>query len=213
MKVAVIGAGVSGLLAAYRLAPEHQVSLFEAGSYPGGHTNTVDVEVDGHALSVDTGFIVYNPRTYPNFCGLIDELGVPWVDTVMSFGAHCPQSGFEYGTEGLLGWIARPANLVDRRLYVLLRDIFKFFRVAKRELAECPERLAELTLAEFVAEADLSDTFREFYIVPMTAAVWSAPASTALQFPALTLLRFLDNHGLLSASEAPVWRTNRWRLP
>ena len=207
MKVAVIGAGVSGLVTAYRLAPEHEVSLFEAGSYPGGHTNTVDVEIGGRALSVDTGFIVYNPRTYPNFCGLIEELGVPWVETVMSFGAHCPLTGFEYGTEGLMGWIARPANLLDRRLYALLRDIFKFFKVAKRDLAERPEHLAALTLAEFVAEAELSDTFREFYIVPMTAAVWSAPASTALQFPALTLLRFLDNHGLLSASEAPIWRT------
>lgn len=207
MKIAVIGAGVSGLVAAYRLAEQHQVTLFEAGDYPGGHTNTVDIEVDGQQLAVDTGFIVFNERTYPNFCALIDELGIGWNDTSMSFGASCPVSGFEYGTERLGSWLAQASNLVNPRLYVLIRDIFRFFKIAKQRLQAEPQTLAEQTLAEFLEQHGFSDTFRQFYIVPMTAAVWSAPPSTALQFPALTLLQFLLNHGLLSATEAPVWRT------
>ena len=209
MKIAVIGAGVSGLVAAYKLGQQHEVTLFEAGNYPGGHTNTVDVEVEGQQLAVDTGFIVFNERTYPNFCALIEELGIGWNETSMSFGATCPRSGFEYGTESLGSWLARPANLWDSRLYVLIRDIFRFFRIAKRQLASAPDDLARQTLAEFLDQHRFSDTFRQFYIVPMTAAVWSAPPSTALQFPALTLLQFLSNHGLLSATEAPVWRTIR----
>lgn len=209
MKIAVIGAGVSGLVAAYRLGRTHEVTLFEAGSYPGGHTNTVDVEVDGQTLAVDTGFIVFNERTYPNFCALIEELGIDWIETSMSFGATCPRTGFEYGTESLGSWLARPANLWDPRLYALIRDIFRFFRLAKRKLANAPDELAAQTLTEFLDQHRFSKTFREFYIVPMTAAVWSAPPSTALQFPALTLLQFLSNHGLLSATEAPVWRTVR----
>ena len=206
MKIAVIGAGVSGLVAAHRLAPDHEVTVYEAGDYAGGHTNTIDIEVDGQRLPVDTGFIVYNQSTYPNFCRLLDELGVDTGETSMSFGVSDPASGFEYGTVGLGGWIARRRNLVDPRLYRLIPEIFRFFRRAGAALDLAADSLAGRTLRDFLDEGGFSETFRRFYIVPMTAAVWSAPPSTALEFPALTLLRFLRNHGLLSANGAPTWR-------
>ena len=206
MKIAVIGAGVSGLVAAHRLAPDHEVTVYEAGDYAGGHTNTIDIEVDGQRLPVDTGFIVYNQSTYPNFCRLLDELGVDTGETSMSFGVSDPASGFEYGTVGLGGWIARRRNLVDPRLYRLIPEIFRFFRRAGAARDLAADSLAGRTLRDFLDEGGFSETFRRFYIVPMTAAVWSAPPSTALEFPALTLLRFLRNHGLLSANGAPTWR-------
>ncbi len=206
MKIGIVGAGVSGLIAADRLHSHHEVTLLEAGPYAGGHTNTVEIEIDGQTLPVDTGFIVFNEHTYPNFCRLLDELGVASAETSMSFGVSDPVTGFEYGTTGLGSWLARRRNLLDPRLYRLLREILGFFRQANAALDGRGVPLEQLTLGELLDRGGFSETFRRFYIVPMTAAVWSAPPDTALQFPARTLLTFLRNHGLLSASGAPTWR-------
>lgn len=206
MDIAIIGTGISGLAAAWRLRGAHRLTLIEAGEHVGGHTHTHDVEVDGVPLAVDTGFIVYNEHTYPEFCRMLGELGVASRPTSMSFGAHDPATGFCYGTAGL-GWLARRRNLVDPRLWRLLTDILRFFRHANAALDERGLPLDDLSLRDFVARCGLSDTFVRYYIVPMTAAVWSAPPDTALEYPARSLLRFLRNHGLLSATGAPVWHT------
>ena len=204
-KVAVIGSGVSGLACAYLLGPHHKVTLYEADRRLGGHANTVTVEdPDVGPIGVDTGFIVHNDRNYPNLVRLFTELGVHTQPSEMSFGVHDRVTGFAYRATNPATLLARPANAFDPRLWNMLVDLVRFFRQGRRFLA-APD--PTITIGEFLERGRYSDTFLRLHLLPMGAAVWSTSPDDFAQFPAATLLRFLDNHGLLSIGDRPNWRT------
>lgn len=205
MKIAVVGSGVSGLIASYILSTEHQVDLFEADSYPGGHVNTIEVPSAQGPVAVDTGFIVYNEQTYPNFIRVLQQLAVDTQPTSMSFSVNDPLSGIEYASN-LGGLFARKQNLIDWRFIGMLREKFRFDKLAKAMLQTDVEALGKLSLNEFLRQNNFSEHFARLYILPMTAAVWSAPISLAAEYPALALFTFLNNHGLLAVNDAPQWR-------
>jgi len=207
MKIAVVGSGVSGLVASWLLGREHDVTTFEADAHVGGHTHTVDVEVGGRSHRVDTGFIVYNERTYPNFCRMLDQLGVATQPSDMSFGVVCERSGLEYATHSLGGLLARRRNAVDAGFYRMLADIVRFGRRGKA-LLESAEPSDE-SMREFLERERFSSRFVEHYVVPMGAAIWSADPARFLDFPALSFVRFFENHGLLDPRDAPPWRVIR----
>ncbi len=204
MRIAVVGAGIAGNTVAYRLAREHDVTVFEAESYVGGHTHTVDVEAGGTRYAIDTGFIVFNDRTYPNFVALLDELGVQSQPTSMSFAVSCERTGLEYNGTSLAALFADRRNLLRPRFYRLLADIVRFGRDARHFLASGDE---SATLGEFLARRGYSRALTEHYVVPMTAAIWSAAPGSVLGMPARFLLRFFANHGMLSIDDRPTWRT------
>jgi predicted NAD/FAD-binding protein len=206
MRIAIIGTGISGMVSAYLLSREHQVTVFEANDYVGGHTNTLRVEQDGQAFEVDTGFIVYNERTYPNFVRLLDMLGVQSQPTAMSFSVRCDRTGFEYGTASPRAWFAQRANLVRPRFYRMLRDIARFNHEAPRLLSDGVE---EIALGTYLSAAHYSNEFIDRYIVPMGAAIWSTDPVRILEFPAAHFVRFFRNHGLLSLHGQPRWRVIR----
>lgn len=203
MRVAIVGSGVSGLVAAHLLRRAHEVEVFEAADWIGGHTHTVPVEVGGRRFEVDTGFIVFNERTYPGFCRLLDQLGVASKPTEMSFSVRCERSGLEYagGTLGQL--FADRRNLVRPSFLRMVRDVPRFYRDARAFLA-APEEKA--SLGEWLAGRGYSREFVEHHLVPMSAAIWSAEPGRVLDFPARSLLRFFENHGLLSLRDRPSWR-------
>lgn len=206
LKIAIVGSGIAGLSAAHTLCRKHDVTLFENADYVGGHTNTIDVETrSGEVIPVDTGFIVFNNQTYPNFIRLMDQLGVASKSTNMSFSVSDPANQMEYASH-LSGLIARKRNLVDPRFLGMLRDKFRFDALCKDLLNNQPEALAELTLKEFIERHQLGENFARWYILPMAAAVWSAPIGQVGDYPMLTLTTFLKNHGLLGVNDAPTWR-------
>src|SRR5512139_2940934 len=164
MKIAVVGAGVAGLYATWRLAREHEVTLFEAAAYPGGHTNTVDVEMEGRTWSIDTGFIVFNDWTYPNFIAMLRELGVAWQPSNMSFSLQCERTGLEYNGTSLNSLFAQRRNLLRPSFLYMIREILRFNREAPRFLAEQDE---STTLGEWLAARRYGRTFVEHYVVPM----------------------------------------------
>jgi predicted NAD/FAD-binding protein len=205
LKVAVVGAGVAGLVVARELARAHEVDVFEADARIGGHTHTVDVDVPGRAapLPVDTGFIVFNEHAYPNFCAIMRELGVASKPSSMSFSVRNESTGFEYNTTSLRGLFAQRRNLVRPRFWGMLRDIQRFFREAPA-LLEAND--TSLTLAEFLARGRYGRTFIDEHLLPMGAAVWSARPEVMHEFPALFLFRFFANHGFLQVDDRPPWR-------
>lgn len=205
MKIAIVGSGVSGLVSAYLLSKDHHVTLFESEDRIGGHTNTVDVELDGERYGVDTGFIVFNERTYPNFCNLLDRLDVPSQPSDMSFSVTCERSGQEYATHSARGLFARRRNLLDLRFHRMIREILRFNResISARGLGD------DLTLADYLEAGGFSKRFIDLYIVPMGAAIWSADPERFLNFPALTFIRFFANHGLLDHKNPLTWRVVR----
>lgn len=200
-KIAVIGSGVAGLGAAWALDRRHDVTLYEARPRLGGHAATVDTEVGGRPVTVDTGFIVYNEAAYPHLTRLFATLGVATEPSDMSF-SFSDRSGIEYGgsASGMLGV---PANLVSRRYRSMIRDILRF-RHLGYEILETSDRL---TLGTALRAGGLGEGFIEDYLVPMTAAIWSARSDEILEYPATTMLRFLDNHGLIDVTGRPAWRT------
>ncbi|HTZ32617.1 MAG TPA: FAD-dependent oxidoreductase [Methylomirabilota bacterium] len=204
-RIAVIGSGISGLAAAYYLSRKHEVFLFEKERRLGGHTHTVTVESSAGPLAVDTGFIVHNDLTYPNFIRLIKELGVPRVDSDMSFAVSCRKTGYEYSSRGVNGFFAQPKNLVKARPWRLFREIRRFNREATKILQQ--PGAEKLSLGEFLAEKKFSQEFCEFYLFPMASAVWSCGHSAVKEFPALTLIRFFDNHRFLSINNHAQWKT------
>ncbi len=206
MDIAIVGSGISGLVCAHILSRQHEVTLYEAASYPGGHTNTIDVTLGDRSYAVDTGFIVYNERTYPGFIRLLDELGVGSQATTMSFSVSDGRTAY---ASNLAGFAGDPRNLVDPRMYRMLADKVRFDRLAKVLLRDDPESLDGLSLREFLGRHRFSASFARWYILPMTAAVWSAPLSGAAAYPVRALLGFLDNHGLLGFNQAPTWRVVR----
>jgi predicted NAD/FAD-binding protein len=205
LKVAGVGAGVAGLVAARELARAHEVDVFEADDRIGGHTHTVDVEVPGRAetLPVDTGFIVFNEHTYPNFCAIMRELGVASKPSNMSFSVRNESTGFEYNATSLRGLFAQRRNLVRPRFWGMLRDTQRFFREAPA-LLEAND--TSLTLDQFLARGRYGRTFIDEHLLPMGAAVWSARPEVMREFPALFLLRFFANHGFLQIDDRPPWR-------
>ncbi len=206
MRIAIIGTGISGMVSAHLLGREHDVTVFEANDYIGGHTNTVRVEQDGQTFDVDTGFIVYNDRTYPNFVRLLDILGVASQPTSMSFSIRCDRSGFEYGTASPRAWFAQRANLIRPRFYRMLRDILRFNHEAPRLLSP---GIKQIALGTYLGAAGYSREFIDRYIVPMGAAIWSTDPLRVLEFPASHFVRFFRNHGLLSLRDQPRWRVIR----
>ena len=198
-KIAVIGAGISGLTAAYYLSRRYEVTLFERDARLGGHTHTVIVNSSRGPLPVDTGFIVHNEKTYPNFCRLMRELGVETQPSDMSFAVTSPSDGYEYSSHGLRGFFANPKNLVNPSQYVLLKEILRF----NREAATCAD---DISMGEFLRQGCYSDVFRDRYLYPMASAVWSMPPAEMDAFPARTLIRFFENHGMLGINTHPKWR-------
>lgn len=209
MRIAVVGAGISGLAAALRLSDSHRVTLFEAGSRLGGHANTVDVTLDGQTHPVDTGFLVYNERTYPNLIRLFEELEVPVAPSDMSFSVSVGPHRHEWCGTNLASLFAQPMNAVSPRFWGMLRDILRFNREATR-LATSPrpdQALLDLPLGEFLAQRGYGAGFRDRYLLPMAAAIWSCPMQTMLGFPLGSFVRFFHNHGLLQVSDRPQWYT------
>src|SRR5947208_12117709 len=210
--VAVIGAGVSGLTAAYLLSRTHDVTLFEADDRLGGHAHTHDVtDADGEALAVDSGFIVHNDVTYPWLRKLFGELGVEVRRTEMSMSVRCDGCGLEYaGGRGLRGLFAQPRRLLDLDFLRMLKQVKRFHRRAAAFL-RATEDSDETTYGEFLRREGFSDYFIAHYAVPVVSCVWSAGTATALEYPARYLFRFLEHHGMLRVTGSPQWYTVRGR--
>ena len=207
-RIAVVGGGVSGLVAAAELhRAGHEVTVLEAGSYAGGHTNTIAVEEPGgKVVAVDTGFIVMNDRNYPNFERILAELGVDTQPTEMSFGVSDGRGGFEWAARGARGIFARPSHLADPRFIRMLSDLVRFNREA-RSLLVADDHASSPSLREFLREGGYSDYFVERLIVPQASAVWSADPEQMWTFPASFLAAFFDNHGVLQLRNRPRWRS------
>ncbi len=202
--IAVIGSGISGLAAAALLSRRHRVHLFEQERRLGGHTNTVLIAGPNGTVPLDTGFLVHNDRTYPNLVRLFGELGVATRDSDMSFAVSCRQSGLEYSSRGANGFFAQRRNLVRPSHLSLLREIVRFNREAPTLLdAADAERH---TLGDFLESRRFGEAFVHRYLLPMASAIWSTSRQAIRSFPALTLIRFLDNHGLLSLNSQPTWK-------
>ena len=206
-RIAIIGSGISGLAAAYFLSRKHEVFVFERESRIGGHTHTVTVDSENGPLAVDTGFIVHNRETYPNFCRLLEELNVETQPSDMSFAVTSPGGAFEYSSRGARGFFAQRSNVMRPAHYGLLSEILRFNREAPKILDKA--ETADLTLAQFLEGGHYSLCFIERYLYPMASAVWSMPPDDLAQFPAHTLIRFFRNHGMLGINTHPLWLTIR----
>jgi predicted NAD/FAD-binding protein len=204
-RIAIVGTGIAGLTAAYLLSRKHEVSVFEQNDYIGGHTHTVEVECSGRTWSVDTGFIVFNDWTYPNFIKLMSELGVSSQISDMSFSVRSEQSGLEYNGTSLNGLFAQRTNLLRPAFLRMVRDILRFNRETRLALEQGTD-FDSLTLGDYLQQQAYSNWFRDYYIVPMGAAIWSSGEAQMMQFPLGFFLRFFNNHGMLSVDDRPVWR-------
>jgi predicted NAD/FAD-binding protein len=205
LKVAVVGTGISGLAAAWLLHPHHEVVVYEKAQRIGGHSNTVQASVAGGTLPVDTGFIVYNPDTYPNFVELLRVLEVESEVSDMSFGVSLDDGRIEYSGHGLRGLFGQPANMLRPRFWRMLADIARFYRHAPMDALRISDRA--VTLGDYLASGDYSATFRNHHILPLASAIWSAAPAEILAYPAAAFLRFQNNHGLLQLRQRPIWRT------
>lgn len=208
-QVAVIGAGVAGLTAAYVLQRECDVTLYESAGRLGGHADTHEVvDAAGRAQNVDTGFIVHNARTYPNLLRLFAELGVPTQESEMSMSIRCGGCGLEYaGSRGLRGLLADPRTAARPAYLRMLGDVVRFNRAARALLADGTAAADQRTLGQFLDEHRFTPFFRAHFMTPVVSAVWSCSPELAMQYPARYLFSFLQNHGMLSVKGSPVWRT------
>ncbi|MBO9377548.1 FAD-dependent oxidoreductase [Sphingomonas histidinilytica] len=204
-RIAVIGSGISGLSAAWLLSKQHDVVLYEAENRPGGHTRTVDVDTgDGAVLGVDTGFIVFNDRTYPNLIAMFEHFGVPTRATDMSFAVSLDDGKLEYAAgDRIWQLFAQPSNLFSRRFWSMLRNLVRFYREAAARMGG----FGDMTLGQLLEQGQYGDAFRDDHLLPMAAAIWSAPAQLLLDYPAEAFVRFCSNHGLLDLGRRPKWRT------
>jgi len=213
-RIAIIGSGIAGLTAAWHLHARHDVVLFEANDYVGGHTATKDIELGGRHYAIDTGFIVFNDWTYPNFIALLEALGVPWQFSNMSFSLRCERTGLEYNGTSVNSLFAQRRNIVNPAFLRMIVDILRFNGQAKSLLAprDTPGHLdpkGMLTLGEFLERGAYSKAFIERYIIPMGRAIWSATGRGMLEFPARFFVDFFDRHGFLNVDDRPTWRTVR----
>ena len=206
MRIAVIGSGISGMVAAYHLSGKHDITVFESGDYIGGHTNTVDVDRAGRHYAIDTGFIVYNDWTYPNFIALLDELNVSWQPSQMSFSVRCDKSGLEYNGTTLNSLFAQRSNLARPSFLRMVADILRFNRRAPALLLQHQDNPS---LGGYLSREGYSRYFVEHYIVPMGSAIWSSRPAELLGFPARFFIEFFSNHGFLSVNDRPTWRVVR----
>jgi len=205
MKIAIIGSGIAGNVIAHHLHREHDITVFESASHVGGHTHTHEVEFDGERHQIDTGFIVFNDWTYPNFIALLAELGVEAQPTAMSFSVRNESSGLEYNGTSLNSLFAQRRNLLRPSFHRMLRDILRFNREAPALL----DAAGDDTLGEYLAQQNYSPEFINDYLIPMGAAIWSTDPVRMLSFPAKFFVRFFHNHGMLSVDERPQWRAIR----
>lgn len=206
VRIAIVGSGIAGLGAAWLLTKRgHAVTLFEANASLGGHTATVDVTLDGQTFPVDTGFLVFNDRTYPRLIALFDELGVASVASEMSFSCRVDRHRLEWAGTNFLSLFAQPANALRPSFWRMLADISRFNRTATN--MDERGRVWSVTLGEYLTAANYSVPFRDWYLLPMAAAIWSAPRKDILEFPLPTFVRFCRNHGLLQVTDRPQWRT------
>ncbi|MDH3377883.1 MAG: FAD-dependent oxidoreductase [Gammaproteobacteria bacterium] len=203
MKIAIIGTGIAGNIVARALHRDHDITVFEANDYVGGHTHTHDIELHGNHYAVDTGFIVFNHRTYPNFVQLLRELSVAEQTSEMSFSVKCEGTGLEYNGTTLNTLFAQRKNLVSIRFHNMLRDILRFNREAPSLLLRDDDTL---TLGQYLGQEHYRQTFIDQYLVPMGAAIWSTDPGRMLDFPAQYFVRFLNNHGMLTVNDRPQWR-------
>jgi predicted NAD/FAD-binding protein len=204
MKIAIIGGGVSGLTVAYLLQGNHQITVFEAGDYAGGHTNTIRVDTEHQTRFLDTGFIVFNDRNYPNFEALMRRLGVPWQPSEMSFSVSDGSGAFEYSSRSLNALFADRRHLVSASFQRMVAEVPRFQRAARALLRREDERVS---LRDWLEQQRFSEHFVERLIVPQASAVWSADPRQMWSFPALFLARFFENHGMLGLRGRPQWRT------
>ena len=200
MKIAIIGAGISGLGAAYLLAPGHDITVYEKNNYPGGHSRTVEVPGRASSIPVDTGFIVFNNWNYPNLLGLFKALDVPYQKSDMSFGVSIDHGWLEYASGGML---AQKLNIFRPAYWRMIADILRFNKQALVYIEKDPS----ITLGQCLDELSMSEWFRRYYILAMGASIWSCPIETIMEFPAKTFLQFFKNHGLLSIKNRPQWYT------
>ncbi|MCH2182634.1 MAG: FAD-dependent oxidoreductase [Mariniblastus sp.] len=203
MKIAIIGSGISGLTVAESIHDLHDITVFEASHYVGGHTNTIDVDCDGRTIPVDTGFIVFNDRTYPNFIQMLDRLGVASQPAPMTFSVRCDASNLEYRGADLRGLFAQKRNLFRPSFHRLLWDIVKFNRESEKVLegGDTTE-----TVSDFFSRHSYSPQFYEKYFLPLGSSIWSCPHTVFEQFPIYFIVRFYRHHGLLSLKDRPQWR-------
>lgn len=206
MQIAVVGSGIAGLASAWLLSREHEVTLFEANGYFGGHTHTHDVEQQGRRYRVDSGFIVFNPAHYPLLTRMFRELNVASQPTTMSFSVQCEASGLEYNAATLDGLFCQRRNLCSPRFLGMVRDLMRFYRAAPA-LLNSPH--PGPTLREYLSEHAYGEAFREEHLVPMASALWSSPRARILEFPARYLVQFMVNHQMLQAGDRPQWRVVR----
>ena len=205
LKVAVVGTGISGLSAAWLLHPRHDVTIYEKARRIGGHSNTVSATIGGAEIAVDTGFIVFNPATYPNFVELLRVLGVESCVSDMSFAVSLDAGRIEYSGSGLAGLFSQTSNLVRPRFWGMLADLVRFYRRATRDAPG--SGLGQASLGEYLDAGRYGAAFRDHHILPMASAIWSAAPTDILDYPAEAFLRFYDNHGLLRLTGRPIWRT------
>ena len=205
MNIAIIGTGISGLTAAYYLQNKHQLTLFEKDREIGGHTATKDITVNGHSYALDTGFIVFNDRTYPNFIALMDELGVVSQNTEMSFSVKSARSGLEYGGTNLNSLFAQRRNIFNPKHWRMLSDILRFNREIMAAL-DGDTLTKTQTLDTYLNENKYSQAFINSYLIPMGCAIWSSPTASMLDFPLYFFAQFFKNHGLLSVTNRPQWK-------
>ncbi|WP_051330610.1 NAD(P)/FAD-dependent oxidoreductase [Niveispirillum irakense] len=204
-RIAIIGSGAAALGAAWMLRRQHDVTLFEKNDYIGGHANTVEVPgADGRPVAVDTGFIVYNERNYPNLIRMFEELSVPTQATDMSFAVSLDGGGLEYSGGSLAGLFAQPSNLFKGRFLGMIGDILRFYREAPALLGADDQGVS---LGDYLEKGRYGEAFIQDHLLPMAAAIWSAPSQTMLSFPVVSFVRFCANHGLLQLTDRPRWRT------
>ena len=205
LRIAVVGGGIAGLSAAWMLSQKHDVTLFESDARLGGHANTADAQGLHGEVPVDTGFIVYNEPNYPNFTALLDHLGVASQPADMALSVSLDDGDFEYSSFGMAGMFAQKRNIFRARFWGMLRDVTRFYRHGPRDLAGLEAPLTSLD--DYLKEKGYCQAFRDDHLLPQAAAIWSTPLSAIRQYPAAALIRFFQNHGMLSIFGRGLWRT------
>jgi len=202
MKIAIIGGGISGMVAAYLLNQDHDITLFEANDYLGGHTHTVDVQKEGNSYAVDTGFIVFNEKTYPNFCRLLDQLDVPYQPSTMTFSVKCEKTRLEYSPHTLNTFFGQRKNLISPPFYRMIYDILRF----RSKLDRLALEESESALGDYLAKNGYSGRFIDYFVIPLASSLWSADPKEVYNFPLQTFVLFFKNHGFLETSHPIEWK-------